>query len=545
MSRSRPVSIVATAGVSVVSTALALVGVLTGTAAASGGLVPPVPQPAGVEALPSYVPADTCDYTTKPGVAKFADLVQRTYAGTGTSGILNSCAAEGSVSEHTEGRAWDWTVSATNPAQVAQVDDLTGWLLATDSAGNQAANARRLGIMYMIWNNHILGLYDLASGWRPYSCSGVTGCHQNHVHFSFSWNGAMGRTSFWTGAVAAADYGPCPGPGQMFALPYVGPNPTRCVSGRHRAPSDPDVRALQAAAGSTAGPGSSGSAVAALQRVLGGTAADGGYGSVTADLVTTFQKRRGLPATGTVTGPTWASLVDYATGGVALPPPPPAPVPASGRLAAVSGGVLRSGQQLVAGQYVFVVQSDGNAVVYGNGRALWTTGTSGRPGARLVVQGDGNAVVYSTTDQPLWQSATSGSGAVLGLDTDGGLVLDTNAGRVWRNNAPGTDTAAPPTTLTDGQYLHSASRQYVAAEQTDGNFVVYGYGQAIWSSRTAGTGRSRLALQPDGNLVVYSGSGAPVWQSSTAGTGPGVLAMQDDGNLVLYASGRPVWWTLS
>ena len=544
-SRPRTLSARTVLGALAASGALTLVSAFAGPAEAATGLAPPVAQPAGVEAPSGYVGADTCDYTAKPGVSRFAALVQATYPGTGTSGVLNSCAAEGSVSEHTEGRAWDWTVSAANAGQAAQVNDLFGWLLATDAAGNQAANARRLGIMYIIWNKQILGMYDLASGWRPYSCSGVTGCHQNHVHFSFAWNGAMGRTSFWTGQVAAPDYGPCVGAGQMFALPYSRPNPNDCPSWRPQSPADPSVAVLRGATGTTVGPGSSGPAVAALQQVLGGTVPDGSYGPATQDVVRTFQIRRGLPATGTVTTPTWASLLAYSTGGAALPPPPDAPVPASGQLAAAAGGgVLPAGGFLVAGQYILLMQGDGNAVVYGNGRALWSTGTNGNPGARLMVQGDGNTVVYGPMNQVLWQSATRGAGAVLGLDTDGGLVLDAAGVRTWRNGAPGTDLAVPTTVLSPNQYLHSADRQYTAVQQTDGNFVVYGYGRAVWSSATNGSGSGRLVLQGDGNVVVYSPSNVPLWNSRTGGAGSGVaLIMQNDGNLVLYAAGRPLWWT--
>jgi hypothetical protein len=71
--------------------------------------------------------------------------------------------------------------------------------------------ARRLGIMYIIWNKKIWGTYSASSGWRPYSCSGVTGCHQNHVHFSFSKAGASGKTSYWTKVVV--NVGGSPGNG--------------------------------------------------------------------------------------------------------------------------------------------------------------------------------------------------------------------------------------------------------------------------------------------------------------------------------------------
>lgn len=285
--------------------------------AASAVPAPPVPPPAAIEPLPTpYVPAVTCDPVARPGLSRFAALVQAAYPGTGSSGTVNTCAAEGMASEHTEGRAWDWTVNVNRPDQVAQVDDALAWLLAPDAAGNQAANARRLGIMYVIWNKQILGLYALSAGWQPYSCSGVTACHQDHVHFSFTWAGAMGRTSFWTGTVAPADYGPCRGPGQMFALPYTAPNPVRCPSPGTLPPGSPVTAALAAARGTTLAQGATGPAVAAVQQALGGTAPTGSFGAATRDLVTTFQERRGLPTTGTVDGPTLNALLNYSTDGL-------------------------------------------------------------------------------------------------------------------------------------------------------------------------------------------------------------------------------------
>jgi hypothetical protein len=173
--------------VAVAAAATAVLG-CSGAVSAAAATAPaqPVPQgtvpvPTGIEDLPAYVAATSCDPVAKAGVVRFAALIQKTYPGTGSSGIGNSCAAEGGVSEHTEGRAWDWTVSVDSPTQVAQVQALTTWLLAPDAQGQPAANARRLGLMYIIWNKQILGLYRLDEGWRPYACAGVTGCHQDHV----------------------------------------------------------------------------------------------------------------------------------------------------------------------------------------------------------------------------------------------------------------------------------------------------------------------------------------------------------------------------
>jgi hypothetical protein len=183
------------------ATATLSVGLATVAAAPASAVVPKTPKfGATIENLSPYQPQTKCTSKAQPGVVKFRALILATYKGTGDDGIVRGCKV-GGTSEHKEGRAWDWAVSVKNPHQVAQVKTLFAWLFASDSAGHKYAMARRLGIMYIIWNKRIWGTYAASSGWRPYSCSGVTLCHQNHVHFSFSRPGAAGKTSYWTKVV--------------------------------------------------------------------------------------------------------------------------------------------------------------------------------------------------------------------------------------------------------------------------------------------------------------------------------------------------------
>jgi hypothetical protein len=52
---------------------------------------------------------------------------------------------------------------------------------------------------------------------------------------------------------------------------------------------------------------------------------------------------------------------------------------------------------------------------------------------------------------------------------------------------------------------------------------------------TSSDGSLTLVYQSDGNLVLYqNGGGAPPWASCTAGHSPGFVAMQGDGNFVVY-----------
>jgi hypothetical protein len=160
------------------------------------GLTPPREFGAEIDDYQPYDGQSTCAPTERPGVQDFRDMLVTEFPHTADWGISRECSA-GGTSEHKEGRALDWRVDVNTERETA--DSLIGWLLATDEFGNKHAMARRLGVMYIIWDRQIWGSYNADAGFRPYSCSGVTACHQDHVHFSFGWPGARQQTSWWTG----------------------------------------------------------------------------------------------------------------------------------------------------------------------------------------------------------------------------------------------------------------------------------------------------------------------------------------------------------
>jgi hypothetical protein len=189
------------AGAVLGSSAVLSVALVATSAAPGFAAVPTTPRfGAAIENLSPYQPQTTCHPTAQRGVLEFRALILRTYRDSGDDGIVRACSS-GGTSEHKEGRAWDWMVSYKNAHQVAEVHALFAWLFKADAFGHRYAMARRLGIMYVIWDKRIWGSYRASEGWRPYSCSGVTLCHQNHVHFSFSKPGAKGITSYWTKVV--------------------------------------------------------------------------------------------------------------------------------------------------------------------------------------------------------------------------------------------------------------------------------------------------------------------------------------------------------
>jgi len=106
-------------------------------------------------------------------------------------GITRACGM-GSQSEHKEGRAWDWGITPSNPA----AQKLLQWLLATDEYGNTYAMVRRFGIMYIIFDRTWWTATYPERGWQAYSGENP---HLDHVHLSFSWDGALQKTSYWKG----------------------------------------------------------------------------------------------------------------------------------------------------------------------------------------------------------------------------------------------------------------------------------------------------------------------------------------------------------
>ena len=192
-----------------------------------------------IEDLASYVGQTSCDPHIKRGTKALANLLTTTYSGTSWMSTY-ACGTDGSQSEHYEGRAIDWMVSATQHKTRVEARSFLKWLLAPDRYGNAHAMARRLGVMYVIFNNRMWGSWS--GRWEEYNgCAAKkmqkaaydNYCHRTHVHISLSWNGARGKTSFWTGRVYPTDYGPCVKKGHKYAPAWTKPNRTGCPGQWH------------------------------------------------------------------------------------------------------------------------------------------------------------------------------------------------------------------------------------------------------------------------------------------------------------------------
>lgn len=220
-----------------------------------------------------------------------------------------------------------------------------------------------------------------------------------------------------------------------------------------------------------------------------------------------------------------------------------------------SGKTINRQQYLLSpdAQFVLILQSDGNLVLYSGKYARWSTKTAGKGATRAVMQSDGNFVLYTDAGKAVWSSGTAGKrGARLDLQTDGNIVIRQGTSAIWASKTvypnsrsySGAAGLRPGKILSSNKYLRSPDKRYVLLMQSDGNLVLYAPGaRPLWSSKTNGSGANRAVMQTDGNFVVYTPSGKAVWHSKTAGYAGASVTLQSDGNLVIYQNGVARWNT--
>ncbi|MBK9475295.1 MAG: peptidoglycan-binding protein [Tetrasphaera sp.] len=271
---------------------------LTGTGVAQAATVVPLPSrplPSTLDAM-TYQGSSRCLTEALPGPVAFAKLLNATY-GSHVYGVWRKCDLE-----HGEGRAMDWMLNAADPEGLELGNRITRWLSAPDAQGRPGAMARRFGIMYIIWNRQMWRAYDPGRGWTAYTGWSP---HTDHIHFSFTWDGAYSRTSWWTGVAVTT--------------PLAGPlAPVLTASGY------PLLRR-----------GANGPDVALGQRVVGASP-DGDFGPLTAAALASWQRSQGLPVTSEFDNATWTRMVALrlvparvgsGSGGTPTTKPPTTPTP--------------------------------------------------------------------------------------------------------------------------------------------------------------------------------------------------------------------------
>jgi hypothetical protein len=202
-----------------------VIGRLVALAVALVVLVPAAASAVPIEDFATYDPQTNCSPNAKPGTLKLSAWLQNQYPGSGSLGISRSC-NDGGVSEHKEGRAFDWAVNVRSARDRAFVTDFFAKIFATDAEGNPDALARRMGIMYLIWNDHIYSSYYGFQARDYKGCKVLSSCsdtlrHRNHVHISLSRAGGNGLTSWYTGGTAVPPAGTATGTTAPVVAPSV------------------------------------------------------------------------------------------------------------------------------------------------------------------------------------------------------------------------------------------------------------------------------------------------------------------------------------
>ncbi|HLS46231.1 MAG TPA: cell wall-binding repeat-containing protein [Ornithinicoccus sp.] len=261
--------------------------------------------PGTLDAAPPWQYSYSCDPNNKPGMVSFANLVSGHYNRPTWYG--SRACRQGDNSQHYEGRAMDWRMNAYDASDKAIGDAVAQWLSA-----NNGEMARRFGVQSIIWNRQSWYLYKPAS-WYPYYGASP---HTDHVHISFTWDGAMGRTSWWDGTpITNHDYGTCRVYSGQYAPRYQGFNGTPCTTSLPAAPYAPYPVVL---------PGARNDYVRQAQLYLGltGSDVDGSFGPMTLQALLNYQSAKSLPWTGVLDKATWAFMI---AAGVPSDPVPPAP----------------------------------------------------------------------------------------------------------------------------------------------------------------------------------------------------------------------------
>ncbi len=187
---------------------------VVGLAVTSSAQPPPVPAVTGSAALsqigpvtadladllPTLVPARNSETKLQPNTVILLRLIEKTWSYYATEGVIYGW-REDPIPDHPSGQALDIMAKdgGRTPESVAYGSGIAAFLMA---------NARELGITYLIWRQHI---WNPGSDWRLMSArGGWTDNHMDHIHVLVNGSHVPAGALVYPGDAFGADGPPSP-----------------------------------------------------------------------------------------------------------------------------------------------------------------------------------------------------------------------------------------------------------------------------------------------------------------------------------------------
>ncbi|MFI9270795.1 hypothetical protein ACIGXM_08810, partial [Kitasatospora sp. NPDC052896] len=234
-----------------------------------------------------------------------------------------------------------------------------------------------------------------------------------------------------------------------------------------------------------------------------------------------------------------------------------APAAARPSTSSVLGGgsntQLAAGASMSSGCAQLTLQSSGNLVLteLKTGKVLFTTNVQATNGAGFLNVSTAGLTLFDGSGRLVWQAGPSAEGgnATLTVQDDCNLVLRNGSGTpVWSTRSYNAKYDTTGQVVTAGTTLQSGTTVTAAqtklSMQPDGNLVLYSLrsGLPLWSSGTYNHPGAYAFAQRDGNFVIYGADGTALWSTWSWGNPGSHLTVQNDSNVVLYnADDKPVW----
>ncbi|MFJ9809408.1 ricin-type beta-trefoil lectin domain protein [Streptomyces sp. NPDC101158] len=141
-----------------------------------------------------------------------------------------------------------------------------------------------------------------------------------------------------------------------------------------------------------------------------------------------------------------------------------------------AGDVIPSGTSLTSSSVRLAMQADGNLVLsaLATGKTMWSSGTSGNPGAFAVFGTDGNLVVTTTSGVVKWTTgltATTGATFQVRTDSTAAVMASDGATVLWKQGTAGAVPAANSSTT----YTYTPAGQLDTVKDNAGNTWSYAY----------------------------------------------------------------------